>query len=605
MYRRLITKTLPILKFLAAFAALILFSISTYSQNNERIVILWDVTGSLLPQDSGTKDFNGNPIPTYAQGNGMWKSLKSAVIDCIEYAEEDPENEISIITFHDNIRDVFTRNASDDGKKELVDFVKNYQYQGHKYTNIVAPIERFYSLLANDRINYMFLFTDGDNDDPGTKPKFISTLDNWTQRTAGKNAFGFYVLVHPNADNQEIRASVEPQNNFWIVPDAKVRIKICSFPNFVKYNIRDDKGPLVLDMKGKYVGASGNVKVTSEDEYYDIICQNTAIDNGRLEIEIKPKPGTNPPDNHTVSLTPSVSDADNYTFVGPKDIRLEVTNLPERNLNLTVEDKSLGTATYYSSFLFSKETITPALSKMAVQFTEQAKKEGASATMRIYFVDKKGKECSPNLKLCINGSELSGDTVILTPEMKDIVLSISGQQDTKSGSYYGRIELVPSNLDNCSINGVPGIFKWKVGFRQRCNPLKLLLFLFALFLIVAFVLWMVVLKPIFYPRFGSLQKTLNVPGMAPVILKFKGARQVVVSATPQKKQSRWNRFWTGKILYKCHPAFSTPLTFKPSKGHRILAKSQAGSYQILPNPIPGVGAARIIDIKNNITINVN
>ena len=80
---------------------------------------------------------------------------------------------------------------------------------------------------------------------------------------------------------------------------------------------------------------------------------------------------------------------------------------------------------------------------------------------------------------------------------------------------------------------------------------------------------------------------------------------VVVAASHQKKQSGWNRFWTGKILYKTHPAFVSPITFKPSRGHRVLARVQAGTYQVMPNPMPGVGAATIIDIKKNLKINVN
>lgn len=93
--------------------------------------------------------------------------------------------------------------------------------------------------------------------------------------------------------------------------------------------------------------------------------------------------------------------------------------------------------------------------------------------------------------------------------------------------------------------------------------------------------------------------------MAPLILRFKGARMVVVAASYSKKQSAWNRFWTGKILYKTHPAFVAPIIFKPSEGSRVLAKVQVGTYQVTPNPMPGIGSAIIIDIKKNLKINVN
>ena len=582
---------------------------NTFAQTEEQIVILWDVTGSLLPQADGNKDLNGSVIPSYAKGNGMWRPLKEAIIDCIKYAEEDPGNEITIITFNDAIRDVYSQKATLAGKQSLIKYVENYKYQQHKFTNIVDPVNRFYSHLKKDKINYMFLFTDGDNDHPATKERLIPTLDMWKTKTKDLNAYGFYVLVHPNADKLEIRQSVEAQQNFWMVKDAKVRIKICSFPSSLKYNIRDEKGPKPISLRGKYVGAIGDVQLVAQDEFYDIVCSDLAINNGKLYFEIKPKVGTNPPMNHTLKVTPKLSNADPYTFVGPQEINLTVTNLPERSLNLTIENDNLGNASYYNSFFISKEKSTSVTSDIIVDFSEQAKNENSSAVMKVYLVDKKSDEkispISQHLYITINGEEFKGDSFKLTPDMSNVTLTISGDKNTKSGTYYGRIEIIPDKLDNYSINASQDVFKWKVHFKQKCNPLKLGLGWLICILVVAFLLWMFLLKPIFHPKFGSIQKTFIIPGMAPLIVRFKGARMVVVAASHQKKQSAWNRFWTGKILYVTHPAFVSPIIFKPSRGRRILARVQAGSYQVMPNPMPGVGAATIIDIQKNLKINVN
>lgn len=580
-----------------------------YAQSGEHIVILWDVTGSLLPNQDGQKDINGKKLPSYKKGNGLFVPLKNAIIECIDYVEDDPGNEITIIPFNDKIVNVYSRAASEEGKNDLKSYVTNFQYKAHKYTNIVDAVNGFYSRLKQNRINYMFLFTDGDNDDPGTKPHFIETLDSWTEKTVGNNAFGFYVLVHPDADKPEIRQSVESQSNFWIVPNAKVRIKICALPSSLKYNIRDEKGPKTISLRGKFAKADGEVKLVSNDEYYDIICSDLEINDGKLCFEVKPKAGATPPVNHTVVLKPQLSNADAYTFIGPQEIKLVVSNLPERSLNLTIDDNYFGKASYHGSFLFSKEVSKPVSSDVKIEFSEQARKENSSAIMKVYFVDKKTEEpvtpASQHLTLSINGKELKSDSFQLTPDMTEVLIAISGQEDTKKGSYYGRIELIPSNLDYFSINGTQDVYKWKLSFKQKWNPLKLGLAWLLAILISAFLLWMIILRPIFYPRFGSIQKTFNIPGMAPLIIRFKGARMVVVAASHPKKQSGWNRFWTGKILYKTHPAFATPIVFKPSRRRRILARVQAGTYIVRPNPMPGVGAATITDIQKNLTINVN
>ena len=586
-----------------------LFPLGILAQSGERIVILWDVTGSLLPPKEGMKDLDGSKIPSYSQGNAMWVHLKEAIIDCIEYAEEDPGNEIIIITFNDDIRDVYKQKASSAGKQSLVNYVKSYRYKPHKYTNIVAPMNKFYSILGKDKINYMFLFTDGDNDHPSTKNRLIPTLNSWTNKTNGKNAYGFYVLVHKDADKPAIRKSVNSQNNFWIVNDPKVRINICNLPSSIKYNIRDEKGPKTISVRGKYASAAGQIRLTTDDKYYNVVCTNTPIKQGKLCIEVKPKSGMNPPTDVTLKVKPQLSGTDPYTFVCPEEITISVSNLPERSLNLTIDGNNFGKASHYGSFLISKEHSKSVASDIRVDFSDQAKKDHSSADMKVYLVDKKGEKrvtpASQHLTISINGKELKGDSFKLIPDMSNVTLSISGDASTKSGTYYGRIELIPHNLDNYSINSTQDIYKWKVRFRQKWNPLKLGLAWLLGILFTSFLLWMIIFKPIFYPRFGSIQKTFNVPGMAPLIVRFKGARMVVVAASHQKKQSGWNRFWTGKILYKTHPAFEAPIIFKPSRGRRVLTKVQAGTYQVMPNPMPGIGAATIIDIRRNLKINVN
>lgn len=600
------TAKTKILRLLVAVIAALWCSVNVFAQTGEHVVILWDVTGSLLsPKPS--KGLGGNPLPAYSKGNGMWVDLQKAVIDCIQFTDTDPGNEITVVTFHDNIRDVFTRKATDAGKDELVDIVKNYAYVSHNYTNIVDPLNKFYSLLNRNKINYMFLFTDGDNDHPGTRPRFIPTLNSWENKTGAYDAYGFYVLVHPDAATPEIKASVESQENFWIVSDAKVRIKICTLPSSLKYNVRDDKGPKTISMSGKYASAAGDVTLTSNDQYYDVICTGTDIKDGKLSFEVKPKAGACPPTNHTVSLRPVLSGADQYTFVGPNQINLQVSNVPERSLEVTVENNKLGKASYYDAFLFVPAKSTPLRSVFKVDFSEQAKVEGSSATMAVYLVDRKGENrVSPSklgLSLLINGVE--SESIILTPDMSEVVIEIVGQPDTKDGIYYGRIQLTPSRLDNCTINNSEDIFKWKFDFDQKLNPLMLALLILLVIFVTVSVFFKFVFYPLRYPRFGSIQKSFNIPGMAPLIVKFKGARGVVVSAMPVKKQSGWNRFWTGKVIYKIHPAFVTPIEFLPSRGKRVLVKTQAGAYRVNPNPMPGIGAATIIDVKKNLKINVN
>jgi hypothetical protein len=247
------------------------------------------------------------------------------------------------------------------------------------------------------------------------------------------------------------------------------------------------------------------------------------------------------------------------------------------------------------------------VANVEVDFSEQAKLEGSSANMNVYLVNRKDEtKVDPStlgLELRING-EVS-ESIKITPDMDEVKIEILGGENTKDAMYYGRIHLDPSYLDNCAINCEECDFKWKFDFDQKINPLKLILIIIVILLSASILLWMIALKPMFYPRFGSLNKMLNIPGMAPLAIRFKGAREIVISASPQRKQSPWNRLWTGKIVYINHPAFQTPITFVPGRRNSILVRIQDGAYRVAPNPMPGIGAAMITDIRNNRQINVN
>lgn len=583
--------------------------VTSNAQGNEHVVILWDVTGSLLPQEEGQKDYDGSKLPTFPCGNGLFMDLKRAVIDCIEYAEEDPANKITVIPFNERILDVFTRNLSASGKRDLVKFVKDKKYVSHKYTNLVEPIQKFYNdYLSGNGVKYMFLFTDGDNNKPSTIKEFIPTLESWTRRTKGRDAYGFYVLVHPDADKPRIRRAVEAQSNFWIVPDAKVRIKTCTLPSAIKYNVRDEKGPKTINLKGKYSSAKGVLQLKARDPYYEVLCSDSSICNGKVGIEVKPKKGVALPENHTITLKPKIVGADSYTFVGPEEVKLDVCNLPERSLNLSVQDKDWGKASYCEPFLMSKESKTSVSVNIGVAFSEQAQKEQSSAVMKVFLVDKKGENViapsSKNLRILADGKELSEDgTVELTPDVTNVVLSIEGSSKTESSKYYGRIELVPSNLENSTINGTSEAFMWHFRFVHKMNPFMVGLIWLLGIVLACLLIWFICLRPVFYKKFGSLRKSLIIKGYSPLTIKFKGARQVVLSATkPQKTQSLLNRIFTGKIVYKVHPAFTKPIVFKPGVKRNILV--MAKDYRVSPNPMPGFGEATIIRKADNVTISV-
>ncbi len=273
------------------------------------------------------------------------------------------------------------------------------------------------------------------------------------------------------------------------------------------------------------------------------------------------------------------------------------------------ESVSFGTVEYYPDFLWVDSKTTSVSKTFEFDFSQDARNYDSYAEFQ--FVDNEGKAIGTDImQIVIDGKECPNNRFRINSDVKSKDLTFKFSPDAMEGKHQGYLKLVSHQLDRLdsqplTANQQVDAFQWTLNYDKRMNPLaKILMWLFT-GIVVLVAVWQFCFRPIIYPRFGSIQKSFIVPGMPPLIVRFKGARMVVLAASHSKKQSAWNRFWTGKVLYKTHPAFGAPIIFKPSRGRRVLSIVQAGSYQVMPNPMPGVGAATIVDIQKNVKINVN
>ncbi len=273
------------------------------------------------------------------------------------------------------------------------------------------------------------------------------------------------------------------------------------------------------------------------------------------------------------------------------------------------ESVTFGTVEYYPSFLWVDSKTTPVTKTFDFDFSPDAKKYDSYAEFQ--FVDNEGKAINTDImQVKVDGKKIPNNRFRIGSDVASKKLTFGFSPNAHDGKHQGYFKLISHQLDRIDsqplrIGQKADAFQWTLYYDKRMNPLAKVVIWIGIAIFSMLIIWFIIFRPIFFPRFGSIQKTFNIPGMAPLILRFKGARMVVVAASYSKKQSAWNRFWTGKILYKTHPAFVAPIIFKPSEGSRVLAKVQVGTYQVTPNPMPGIGSAIIIDIKKNLKINVN
>lgn len=565
------------------FVALPLMS---FAQRERNYIYLLDCTKSMIGH-------NGCP--------NIWAPTKTYLKNELE--KYSPGTTLHVIPFQGIVLSSFNFTAEDFNAKKWEEIEKKIDGYVQKITdtNICDAWDATDKYLDLHKDNYIILLTDGKDTHNGMAA-VAKKLNEWCGKYP--NTYAFYVQLTQAALDPSLAQVINICDNEFIVD---VSDKIRPFGSFDKDLIicantlnLNKIHKLVFSAAGKYTA-----KAVSSDPYFDVKVVGNKIEDGIVPIKFVAK--------HSIAhINKTLPEVYNFTFkvqsneiniINPT-LKVQMTNKPERTLEILSDETDMGKATWYDSFLFWGASDPDTLNvDLKAVFNDEAKKDGSAVQMLILDPDG-GKD----FQLLYNNQPVENGLIILrSSDNTPTILSIIFDTDAKVGNRYLSIK-AKSKHELDKINDEP-VEKYQLTLRAKYvvnwNPLKTILMWFGILTLALLLLWFLFFRPIVYPRFGSIQKTFNIPGMAPLIIRFKGARMVVLAASHPKKQSTWNRFWTGKILYKTHPAFVAPIVFKPSRGRRVLSKVQAGSYQVMPNPMPGVGAATIIDIKKNLKINVN
>ena len=200
--------------------------------------------------------------------------------------------------------------------------------------------------------------------------------------------------------------------------------------------------------------------------------------------------------------------------------------------------------------------------------------KGRPLDSKKYFISVDGKPTSASFKG--NGS-------------KSVNVSIRCSTGLRAGRKYIRVQ-----------GGGPLITH--IFFTHHMNPLLFWLSWLLSALSIVCLIWYIGIRRYVYPQFKTVNKMFNIPGQAPLVVRMRGVRMVVISDKSQK-DSFWNALVKGPVLYKTHPAFQTPITLFP-RNRGILVKTDFTKYKVSVNPIPRIGACEIIDIINNLKITV-
>lgn len=261
----------------------ILFSTSLFSQNSfnvdKRYIFVLDITKSMC-------GYGGAP--------DIFDEVKSQLIDAINNIQ-DEDADIYLSTFQNSIIDSWSEKATNNGKAKLIRNLKNIDCKKLpiSYTNLVAAWEEVERNINKDKMNIVFMLTDGEHNMPNvSKNNLLRKVENWDNLTANhsKGAYAFFVELVDAAVDPAVRSSVNKTGKVQIITGIEFFVLQLK-DNKQVINIEDE---LVFSLdfeKDNWNEKYNNFSVTLvlEDDSDDFILEkeNYRIDELPANVKIK------------------------------------------------------------------------------------------------------------------------------------------------------------------------------------------------------------------------------------------------------------------------------------------------------------------------------
>lgn len=534
----------------------LMMSVSVVAQRERNYIYLLDCTKSMI-------GYGNNP--------SIWQPTKNYLKKDID--KQPKGTELHIIPFQGRVLPSFDFEAGqqnwNDIEEKLDEHVKKVTN-----TNICAAWDAIDSHLNNHKDNYVILLTDGHDNVQGMEA-VLNKLRNWCGKYP--NTYAFYVLLTEAAIDNRVIDVINLCDNEFVVNATKGIPIFGSVDKTIIYantlNLQK-KHQIGFSSAGEYT-----VKAICEDSYFDVSIVDNKIKNGSLQVQIFNK-------KDIAEINGSIPQTYEFTFeVCSKDVDItnpvvtvNMTNKPERSLEILSEESDLGKATWHDGFLFWGASDPDTLSiDLKALFNEEAQKDNSS--VEFIIADPDGGK---NFQLFYNGQAVKDGKVTLDKKSNaNSKLSVVFNPDAKEGTRYLIVKSKnKQQLDK--INDEP-VEQYNLSLRSKYvvnwNPLKTILMWLLIFIVAALLIWFLLIRRFIYPTINVKTIQINDPYFSKV--NVKGKRRVVFT-NKTMKQSLLNRIFTGEILYKKDEIWTSPLTFEAGAKRKTIRVVRTKDYVFDP-----------------------
>ena len=530
------------------------------AQRERNYIYLLDCTKSMI-------GFNGSP--------NIWESTKSYLKG--ELGKHTTGTTLHVIPFQGDVLPGFDFNAEDFNAKKWseIETKINGYVEDLTGTNICDAWDATGKYIDKHKDNYIILLTDG-KDTKNGMAAVAKKLSEWCGKYP--NTYAFYVQLTQAAIDKGVADAINICDNEFVVDASKGIPVFGSFDNglviYANTLNLDRTHKLGFSSVGKY-----NAKAVSADPYFDVKVVNNKIENGIVPIQIVAK--------HPIAqINSAIPEVYNFTFEVRSDevsiinptVKVQMTNKPERTLEILSEETDMGKATWYDRFLFWGASAPDTLSiDLKATFNDEARKDGSAVDLQI--VDSDGGK---DFQLFYNGHKVDNGKITLKGNDKTPnILSIVFDHNAKEGKRYLEIKAIAKHeLDN--VNNQP-VGQYQLSLRSKYvvnwNPLKTILMWLGIFIIVALLLWFLFVKHFIYPAISVKTIQINDPYFSKV--NVKGKRRIVFTNS-KMEQSLMSRIFTGEILYKKNEIWTSPLAFEAGAKKKTLRVMRTKDYVFDP-----------------------
>lgn len=524
--------------------------------------------------------------------NGLWEPAKAALDATISTQASIPGSQFCVIPFGNDPYQNFSFDSSQySAQKSAITEAFDKYIREAKYTHISDVLRAGFDKVDPRKENKIYLLTDG-LPNGGDSPELVArTITEWCANH--RNCRLFYVALTNGVLNPVIQRAIDACSDAFIVQcEDKVIPQIADISSNAYTNLEELSEPckVSFSIPGKY-----GVSVESNDDLFDVTVRNNSTADGNILLSVAPKDGMDIARLHQIlqgeeyTFPISIQCTDRKYFIANPNVTVHVLDKIPSKLTLANggDELSAGGAKWYDSFLWSNAAPDKTVSW---DLSPVFKNELPDSQLELQFQTEKGGKA--DFRAWFNGQPVSNGDILLIEPGKAALLEVQFNHDATTGDR--EFSLTPvgvSSLDFINeqpITNYDGLYlqtKYSVGW----NPLKTFLFWFSILLAAALVLWLTILKRIFFPTIKMPKVTMTGPDSYYASKKIKGARKVILT-NKRKSQNILSRIFTGEVRYIKADHFSSELAITPvGRKKKVKLTSQgkpsANSWDIFPSSI--------------------